>query len=90
MSIISDELQSFLRQYEPLKNVNCGYESPEKEAIAPFYVTLSGWIYINGEPRAYETEVDVREFHSGDDLLRLVKVLLKSFEEASKQISTHH
>lgn len=90
MSLISDELQGYLRQFELLRNVNCGYETPEREMVAPFLVTISGWIYINNEPRHYATEIDIRELSSGTDLERLVKVLLQSFDEAARKLSSTH
>lgn len=90
MSLISNELQGYLRQFELLKNVQCGYESPEREMVAPFLVKLSGWISVNGEPKFYETEIDIREFTSGADLERLVKVLYLSFDEATRKVSATH
>ena len=90
MSLISNELQNYLRQFELLRNVQCGYATPEREMVAPFLVTISGWIYINGEPKFYETEVDIREFTSGADLERLVKVMHLSFDEATRRESSTH
>lgn len=90
MSFMSDELQSFLQGHEQLKNCSCGYSSLEAESIAPFLITLSGWILIYGQPHFYETQVDIREFTNGKDLDRLVKLLIESFEMAASKESIKH
>lgn len=85
--MIKEELQKYLRQFEPLKNCSVGYKSPEMEAIAPYLVQVKGVINVNDQLTAYETEVNLLEFGSPHDLERFVKVLLKSFDEAGKKVT---
>lgn len=77
------ELQTLLRRFEPLKGVNVGYDSPEKEAIAPHVMTVSGFVWISGEMKYYETEINTAEFRGPDDIALLVRNLLRSFEQAA-------
>lgn len=79
------EVERFLRQFEPLKEVELNYESAYKEAIAPQVMTLSGCIHIYGEPLYYETEINLNDFKTGDDLIQLVKSLLLSFQKAETE-----
>jgi hypothetical protein len=78
------ELQMLLRRFEPLRNVTVQYESPEKQAIAPHVMTICGYVLIDGEPKYYETEVNTALFTGPDDILLLVRNLLRSFEDASR------
>lgn len=82
-SMIKEELQKYLRQFEPLKNCTVGYKSREAEFLAPYLVQVKGLLNINDQITAYETEVNLLEFGSPHDLERFVKVLLKSFDEAA-------
>jgi hypothetical protein len=82
--MIKEELQNYLRQFEPLKNCTVGYKNRAQEMLAPYLVQVSGAINVNDQYMAYETEVNLLEFGSGHDLERFVKVLLKSFDEAAK------
>jgi|GEM_PF-6462438 hypothetical protein len=88
--MIKEELQKYLRQFEPLRNSTVGYKTREQEMLAPYLVQVSGVVNVNDQLTAYETEVNLLEFGSPNDLERFVKVLLKSFDEASRQILAPH
>ena len=77
-----NELETLLRSYEPLKGVEVGYPSELRQALAPYDVTIRGVVYINGEPMAYETEVNLNSFQSIRDVERLIGGLLESFKKA--------
>jgi len=77
------ELQMLLRRFQPLRNVTVQYESPERQAIAPHVMTVCGYVLIDGEPKYYETEINTALFTGPDDIVLLVRNLLRSFEEAS-------
>jgi len=76
------ELQSFLNRYESLRGIQVTYESEVKRAIAPQVVMLTGMVNINGVPHLFETEVDLVEFHSRQDLIHLGGAILKAFDKA--------
>ena len=77
-----NELETLLRSYEPLKGVEVGYPSEFRQALAPYDVMIRGVVYINGEPMAYETEVNLNSFQSIRDVERLIGGLLESFKKA--------
>lgn len=72
------------RSCEPLRNAQVGYTSDERAMIAPYIVTVGGVVYINGEPKAYEADVDLRSIQTRSDFHRLVLQFLQSFEMAKK------
>lgn len=82
------EIQEFerllQRSCEPLRNAQVGYTSDERAQIAPWIVTVGGVVYINGEPKAYEADVDLRSIRTREDFHRLVLQFLQSFETAKK------
>lgn len=78
------ELQHLLRQWEQLSGVTVGYKSA---VVATPLMTVSGFINIRGELKAYETDVDAKDFRSADDVLVLVNSLLRSFEDAARQVA---
>ena len=80
-----DELETLLRSYEPLKGVEVVYPSDLRQALAPNDVTIRGIVYINGEPLAYETEVNLNSFMSSRDVERLIGGLLESFKKAESR-----
>jgi len=80
-----NELETLLRSYEPLKGVEVGYPSELRQALAPYDVTIRGVVYINGEPMAYETEVNLNSFQSIRDVERLIGGLLESFKKAESR-----
>ena len=79
------ELQNFLNQYEVLRGIEVTYESEMKEALAPQVVLLTGMVNIGGIPHLFETEINLNEFNSREDLVLLGKHLLKAFEKAGVQ-----
>lgn len=84
------ELQRYLQQFEPLKGVSVGYKTPEAEAIAPFLVTISGYVSLYGEIHYFETDLDLRELGSAKDLERLVVALVESIQRAEAQVRSVH
>lgn len=75
-------LQDFLNQYEVLRGIEVTYESEMKEALAPQVVMLTGMVNIQGTPHLFETELNLMEFHTREDLMLLGKTLLKAFDKA--------
>jgi hypothetical protein len=74
------EVQAFLRQFEPMKDIEV---VPQSEILlAPWLVKLKGAVMIYGEPFEYEADLDLNEFGGSDDLLKLAKALLTSFAGA--------
>lgn len=82
--LTAHEVQQFLRQFEPLKDVVV--EPRSAIIMAPWLVTLKGAVSIYGEPHAYETELDLKEFGGAEDLLKLAKALLTSFAGAAQTV----
>lgn len=82
--LTAPEVQSFLRQFEPLKHVIV--EERSKILLAPWLVKLHGTVSIFGEPHAFETDLDLKEFGGSEDLLKLAKALLMSFAGAAQSV----
>lgn len=82
--IKASELQHLLRQFEPLKDVSVAPKEGFVGALLPNDMVLSGFVLINGELKAYEVEIDGKDLRNADDILLLVRNLLKSFEEAGR------
>jgi hypothetical protein len=76
------QLEAFLNQYEVLRGIEVTYESEVKEAIAPHVVLLTGMVNIQGTPHLFETEINLAEFHTREDLMLLGKTILKAFDKA--------
>jgi hypothetical protein len=87
--MLDRELESFLRQFEPLKYVDVGYKSPELSALAPFLVTVAGNVSLHGVIHRFEADVDLRELGSPGDLERLVALILAAIERASNTVTLH-
>lgn len=83
----AEEVQAFLRQFEPLKHVNV--EERSKIIEAPWLVHLWGDVMIYGQPHRFETELDLKEFGGTQDLLKLAKQLLTSFAGAAQHVRAH-
>lgn len=77
-----DQLQNFLNQFEALRGITVTYESDLKQAIAPQVVLLTGMVNIHGTPHLFEAELNLSEFHSQKDLVRLAGAMLKAFDQA--------
>ena len=84
ISVIQDFEQALRRSCEPLRNAQVGYTSDQRAQLAPYIVTVGGVVYINGEPKAYEADVDLRSIQTQEDFRRLVLQFLQSFEMAKK------
>lgn len=83
------ELERALRaSCESLKNVQVGYSSYTRAGLAPELVTVGGTIFINGEPKAYEAEVNLASLRDLRDLEILIRELVKSFAMAERRQST--
>lgn len=82
--LTADEVQSYLRRFEPLREINV---DPQSEVLfAPNLVRLHGLVMIYGEPHAFEANLDLMEFGGEQDLVKLAGQLLKSFAAASRAI----
>lgn len=78
------EVQAFLRQFEPLREVIV--EESSQVIHAPWYVKVHGTVLVYGEPHGFETELDLREFGGSDDLMKLAKQLLYAFAGAAEHV----
>lgn len=83
--MLTQELQTYLRQFDPLRGIVVDYKSQEAGAIAPFLVRISGLTTIYGQAHYFETELDLREMGSGKDLEKLAVVLIEAIERAEVQ-----
>lgn len=84
--LTAPEVQAFLRQFEPLKEVHC---SPLSDLIdAPWLVKVHGMVSIYGDAHGFEVELDLRQFNGGEDLMKLAAQLLKSFAAAGEALKT--
>ena len=81
--LTAPQVESFLRQYEALRHVNV--EEQSQVVYAPWLVRLHGMVSLHGEPHAFETDLDLREFAGAEDLILLANQLLKSFEQAARK-----
>lgn len=82
--ITADQVQAFLRQFEPLREVNC---SELSEVIdAPWLVKVHGTVSIYGDVHGFESELDLRQFGGPEDLVNLAAQLLKSFAAAGEAL----
>lgn len=77
-----DQLQAYLNQFEALRGISVEYESELKKSIAPQVVTLTGMVNIHGTPHLFEAEINLVEFQSQKDLVRLAGAMLKAFDQA--------
>lgn len=77
-----NQLEAFLNQFEALRGISVAYESELKQSIAPQVVMLTGMVNIRGTPHLFESELNLNEFHSRDDLIKLAGAILKAFDQA--------
>lgn len=83
------ELKSFLRQFDFLRGIDVVHENDVKASLAPQVVLLTGVVSVSGEPHWFETEINLNEFQSVDDLMRLVGSIKVAFEKAGvEQLGT--
>lgn len=77
-----EALQRFLNESSALAGIEVTYESDIKKAIAPQVVLLTGMVNIHGTPHLFESEINLTEFHSREDLIRLGGAILRAFDRA--------
>jgi len=82
--LTAPQVQAFLRQFEPLREVNV--DETSQLVFAPWHVRLHGTVLVYGEPHGFETELDLREFGGQEDLLKLAKQLLTAFAGAAEHV----
>lgn len=80
--LTANQLEAYLSQFEALRGITVTYESDLKRALAPQVVVLTGMVNIKGEPHLFEAEVNLNEFQSREDLMRLAGAMLKAFDQA--------
>lgn len=80
MTITAAQVQKFLRQFEPLSSVTV---APISEVISPWMVRLHGLVPIHGEVHMFESDLNLLEFKSPQDLVKLAEQLLNSFSAAA-------
>jgi hypothetical protein len=84
MMLTANEVQAFLRRFEPLREIEVSPQSAL--VIAPNLVKIHGLVMIYGESHAFEADLDLLEFGGQDDLVNLAGQLLKSFAAASRVV----
>lgn len=80
--LTKEELERYLNQFEALRGISVTYESEIKRSIAPQMVTLTGMVNVHGTPHLFEADINLNEFHSQKDLVRLAGAMLKAFDQA--------
>ena len=80
--LTQQDLQIFLNEYEALRGIEVTYESEVKKAIAPQVVMLTGMVNVKGTPHLFESEINLTEFHSRQDLIHLGGAILEAFDKA--------
>ena len=80
--LTKDQLEAFLNQFEALRGISVTHESETKRALAPQVVVLTGMVNIRGTPHLFEAELNLNEFHTRDDLMKLAGAMLKAFDRA--------
>lgn len=76
------ELEKFLRQFEVLRGISVVHPDGMSRHLAPQLVQLTGLINIHGEPHLFEADINLNEFQSQDDCMRLAKAILTAFDKA--------
>lgn len=84
--LTKDQLEAFLNQFEALRGISVTYENETKAALAPQVVLLTGMVNIQGTPHLFEAEINLNEFHTRDDLMKLAGAMLKAFDRAGVEI----
>lgn len=80
--LTADQLEAFLNQFEALRGIAVTYESDLKRSLAPQVVILTGMVNVHGTPHLFEAEINLNEFQSQKDLMRLAGAMLKAFDQA--------
>ena len=79
------EVQAFLRQLEPLREVSV--DEASDVIFAPWMAKVHGAVSIYGELHAFDAELDLRQFGGVEDLMKLAEQLLKSFATAAQVVN---
>lgn len=80
----AQDVQAFLRQFEPLREVNV--DETSQFVYAPWFVKVHGTVLVYGEPHGFETELDLRQFGGAEDLMKLAKQMLYAFAGAAEHV----
>jgi len=78
------ELEKFLNQFESLRGISVVYPEGLSKQIAPQLMLLTGAIHIHGEPHYFESEINLNDFKTHDDCMRLAKAILQAFDKAEE------
>lgn len=76
------DLENVLRGVAQLSGVQVTQPWP---SVAPNRINLQGAISIHGNTFFWETEVDLADLKSRQDIVTLIEQLLRSFERAEKK-----
>jgi len=76
------ELEKFLRQFEVLRGISVEHPEGMAKYLAPQLVVLTGIVNIKGVPHMFEADINLNEFNTSDDCMRLAKSILVSFDKA--------
>lgn len=76
------DLENVLREVAQLSSVTLKQPWP---LYLPEKVDLSGAINIHGQPFFWETQIDLRDLNSREDIVTLIEQLLRSFDMAEKR-----
>lgn len=82
------ELEKFLRQFEILRGISVEHPEGMSRYLAPQLVVLTGLVNIHGEPHMFEAEINLNDFNTHDDCMRLAKSILFAFDKAETNGST--
>lgn len=81
MTLTVADLQSILRGVAQLSGA---VVTQPFEVTAPHVITVAGAINIHGAPHFWETELDLRDLQSRQDIATLIESLLTSFTKAEQ------
>lgn len=74
------QLEDILRKFEPLKFLNVQYESDFRGAMAPHLAKVVGCVNLYGQPFFYEVDVNLNDFKTQSDVVRLAQMLINSID----------
>jgi hypothetical protein len=80
----SQDLEKFLNQFELLRGISLIYPEGMSQLIAPQLMLLTGMINIHGVPHLFESEINLNDFKTHDDCMRLAKAMLQAFDKAEE------
>jgi hypothetical protein len=83
VTLTLEDLQNILRGVAQL--AGCIVKQPWP-AVAPNIVVIEGAINILGKPHFWETQIDLRDLKSGEDVGTLIARLLQAFDTAHGEV----